>query len=80
MEVTCGTSAPESMACAGNIFVGIAESPLLIRPYIENLTHSEIFCVMVSGFASIAGSVFGAYLKMGYVLSIVKQHINSQKI
>ena len=65
MEMTCGTSVPESMACAGNIFVGIAEAPFIIKPYIDYLTDSELFCVMTSGFASIAGSVFGAYLKMG---------------
>ena len=41
MELSCGTSAPESMACAGNIFVGIAESPLLIRPFIDNMIWLE---------------------------------------
>lgn len=65
MGVSCGTSVPESMACTANIFVGIAEAPFIIKPYINHLTNSEMFCVMTSGFASIAGSVFGAYLKMG---------------
>jgi len=64
-EVSCDTSGPETTACAGNIFVGMTESPLLIRPYINDLTKSEICTVMVSGFASIAGSVMGAYMKMG---------------
>ena len=64
-EVSCDTSGPETTACAGNIFVGMTESPLLIRPFINDLTKSEICTVMVSGFASIAGSVMGAYIKMG---------------
>jgi len=64
-EVSCDTSGPETTACAGNIFVGMTESPLLIRPFINDLTKSEILTVMVSGFASIAGSVMGAYIKMG---------------
>ena len=65
VEVSCGTTGPESTACVGNIFVGMTESPLLIKPYIDDLTKSELFCVMVSGFASIAGSVLGGYIKMG---------------
>lgn len=66
METSFGTSGPESIVCVGNIFIGQTESPLLIKPFIVDLTKSEICCVMVSGFASISGSLLGALLKMGY--------------
>uniref|UniRef100_A0A3Q3E897 Sodium/nucleoside cotransporter n=1 Tax=Labrus bergylta TaxID=56723 RepID=A0A3Q3E897_9LABR len=65
MQVTMGTSPAESMAAAGNIFLGQTESPLLIRPYISGLTLSEIHAVMTGGFASIAGTILGAYISFG---------------
>ncbi|KAJ8262800.1 hypothetical protein COCON_G00152570 [Conger conger] len=65
MHVTMGTSPAESMVAAGNIFVGQTESPLLIRPYISELTVSEIHAVMTGGFATIAGSVLGAFISFG---------------
>ena len=63
--VTCGTTGPESMATAGNMFLGMTESPLLIRPHLAHLTNSEIVAIMTAGFASIAGSVMGAYISFG---------------
>lgn len=65
MQMSLGTSATESMVAAGNIFVGQTESPLLIRPYIKDLTTSELHAVMTCGFGTIAGSVLGAYLGFG---------------
>nr|XP_009860473.1 sodium/nucleoside cotransporter 1-like isoform X1 [Ciona intestinalis] len=65
MQITLGTSATESMVAAGNIFVSMTESPLLIRPYINDLTTSELHAVMTAGFGTIAGSVLGAYLGFG---------------
>ncbi|XP_063769863.1 solute carrier family 28 member 3 isoform X2 [Pseudophryne corroboree] len=65
MQVTMATSPTESLVAAGNIFVGQTESPLLIRPYLANLTKSEIHAVMTAGFATIAGSVLGAYISFG---------------
>uniref|UniRef100_A0A3B4ZNA1 Sodium/nucleoside cotransporter n=1 Tax=Stegastes partitus TaxID=144197 RepID=A0A3B4ZNA1_9TELE len=65
MQVTMGTSATESMAAAGNIFLGNTDSPLLIRPYISELTVSEIHAVMTGGFASISGSILGAFISFG---------------
>ncbi|KAF7654309.1 hypothetical protein LDENG_00071480, partial [Lucifuga dentata] len=65
MHVTMGTSPTESMAAAGNIFLGQLESPLLIRPYISKLTCSEIHAVMTGGFASISGSIMGAFISFG---------------
>ncbi|KAM7018109.1 solute carrier family 28 member 3-like [Tautogolabrus adspersus] len=65
MQVTMGTSPAESMAAAGNIFLGQTESPLLIRPYISGLTLSEIHAVMTGGFASISGTILGAFISFG---------------
>ncbi|XP_061673191.1 solute carrier family 28 member 3-like [Syngnathoides biaculeatus] len=65
MEVTMGTSPVESMAAAGNIFLGQTETPLLVRPYIGDLTLSEIHAVMTGGFASIAGTVSGVFISFG---------------
>ncbi|XP_034026332.1 solute carrier family 28 member 3-like isoform X2 [Thalassophryne amazonica] len=65
MQVTMETSPTESMAAAGNIFLGQIESLLLIRPYISGLTCSEIHAVMTGGFASIAGTILGAYISFG---------------
>lgn len=65
MQFTLGTSGTESMCAAGNIFVGQTESPLLILPYLKDVTTSELFAIMTSGFGTIAGSVVGAYLEFG---------------
>ncbi|KAA8592158.1 hypothetical protein FQN60_017613, partial [Etheostoma spectabile] len=65
MQVTMGTSPAESMAAAGNIFLGHTESPLLIRPYISGLTRSEIHAVMTGGFAGVSGTILGAYISFG---------------
>ncbi|KAM9360679.1 solute carrier family 28 member 3-like [Symphorus nematophorus] len=65
MQVTMQTSPAESMAAAGNIFLGQTESPLLIRPYISGLTCSEIHAVMTGGFASISGTILGAFIFFG---------------
>ncbi|XP_060697552.1 solute carrier family 28 member 3-like [Hemiscyllium ocellatum] len=65
MQMSMDTSPTESLVAAGNIFVGQAESPLLIRPYVKDLTNSEIHSIMTSGFATIAGSVLGAYISFG---------------
>lgn len=59
------TSGAETLSCAGNIFVGMTESPLLIRPYLNRMTMSELHAVMVGGFATIAGSVLAAYIGFG---------------
>ena len=64
MEYCLGTTGPETMCCTANIFVGLLESPLLIKPYLPQFTESELVAVMVSGFASLAGSVMGAYIEM----------------
>ena len=65
LQYVLKTSRPESMSAAANIFVGQTEAPLVIKPYIPNLTRSELFAVMVGGLASIAGSVMAGYAGMG---------------
>ncbi|XP_041948785.1 sodium/nucleoside cotransporter 2-like isoform X3 [Alosa sapidissima] len=65
MQVTMGTTATESLSVAGNIFIGQVEAPLLIRPYIKDMTQSEIHAVLTGGFATIAGGVMGAYISFG---------------
>ncbi len=64
LHLTLRTSAAESLAAAANVFVGMTEAPLLVRPYLERMTRSELFTVMVTGMATIAGSVLVAYAKM----------------
>ena len=62
MTRTLKLSGPESLSTAGNVFLGQTEAPLLVRPYIEKMTRSEILCIMTGGMASIAGGVFAAYI------------------
>lgn len=62
MNRTMTLSGSESLAAAANIFIGQTEAPLVIKPYLEKMSRSEIMCLMVGGLATIAGGVFGAYL------------------
>uniref|UniRef100_A0A4X2JZ33 Solute carrier family 28 member 2 n=1 Tax=Vombatus ursinus TaxID=29139 RepID=A0A4X2JZ33_VOMUR len=65
LQITLGTTATETLSVAGNIFVGMTEAPLLIRPYLPDMTSSEIHAVMTGGFATISGTVLGAYITFG---------------
>ena len=65
LQKALGTSRPESMSSAANIFVGQTEAPLVVRPFIPHMTSSELFAIMVGGLASIAGSVMEGYAGMG---------------
>lgn len=60
-----GTTPAESINAAANIFVSMTESPLMIRPFLKDMTRSELHAVMTGGFATIAGSVLGAYISFG---------------
>ena len=64
MKNTLKLSGPESVAAAGNIFLGQTESPLLVKPYLNKMTKSEIFCLMSGGMATIAGGVLAAFIGM----------------
>jgi CNT family concentrative nucleoside transporter len=60
-----GTSSPESMSAAANIFVGQTEAPLIVKPFIPKMTRSELFALMVGGLASVAGSIMVGYASLG---------------
>ncbi len=60
-----GTQPVESLNAAANMFVGQTEAPLVIRPYLAKMTDAQIFTIMVSGLASVAGTVLLAYAQMG---------------
>lgn len=62
MARTMGTSGAESLSAAANIFVGQTEAPLVVRPYVGEMTYSELNAVMVAGFATVAGGVMAMYV------------------
>jgi len=69
MQKTMKTSGAESLSAAANIFVGQTEAPLVIKPYVDKMTFSELCCIMTGGMATIAGGVMAAYVGM------LKDHI-----
>lgn len=62
MKRTMKLSGAESLAAAGNIFLGQTEAPLLIRPYLDRMTRSEIMALMTGGMSTIAGGVLASYI------------------
>jgi len=79
MERTMHVSGAESVSNSANIFVGQTEAPLVVRPYIERMTRSELNAIMVGGFANTAGGVLGAYVMMlsGYFPHIAAHLISA---
>jgi CNT family concentrative nucleoside transporter len=65
MRWTIGTSGVETLSCSANIVVGQTEAPLLIKPFLPEMTPSELLTIMVGGFATIAGGVLAGYIAMG---------------
>ncbi len=65
MQKTLGTSGAETLSVAANIFVGQTEAPLVVRPYVNEMTRSELNVVMVGGFATIAGGVLAIFIRIG---------------
>ena len=65
LQKVLGTSKAESMSASANIFLGVTEAPLVIKPYLSKLSQSEYFAVLVGGIASIAGSMLLAYAQYG---------------
>ncbi|MCA9130638.1 MAG: hypothetical protein KDB22_26300 [Planctomycetales bacterium] len=65
MQRTLGTSGPETLAAAANIFVGHTEAPLVVRPYLEKLSKSELNALMVGGYATVTGSLLATYVSFG---------------
>lgn len=64
MQRTMRTSGAETLCTASNIFFGMMESPLVVKPYVERMTESELMAIMTAGMATIAGSVLAAYAGM----------------
>ena len=64
VQKTMGTSGSETLSVSANIFVGQTESPLMIRPFINQMTMSELMAVMTGGFATVAGGVMAIYVAM----------------
>lgn len=67
-------SGAESLSTAANIFLGQTEAPLMIRPYLDKMTRSEILCIMVGGMANTAGSVLAAYVGFLGGTDVDQQH------
>lgn len=68
LQKIIGSSRPESMSAAANIFVGQTEAPMMVRPFISSMTRSELFAVMVGGMCSVSGSVLAGYAGVGVEL------------
>jgi nucleoside transporter len=79
MQHTMKVSGAEALSNSANIFVGQTEAPLVVKPYIEKMTRSELNAIMVGGFANTAGGVLGAYIAMlsGFFPSIAAHLISA---
>lgn len=62
MHRTMGTSGAETLSCSANIFVGQTEAPLMVRPFVGQMTRSELMTIMTGGFATVAGGVMALYV------------------
>jgi len=62
MQKTMGTSGSETLCVSANIFVGQTEAPLMVRPFISQMTKSELMAVMTGGFATVAGGILAIYV------------------
>ena len=65
LQSILGTTVCESVCAAGMIFLSITEGPLVIKPYIKSLTHSEMHAIMVSAYSTVSGTVLAAYISFG---------------
>lgn len=81
MQRTLKTSGAETLSASANIFVGQTEGPLLVRPFIKDMTKSELMTVMTGGFATVAGSVLAMYiLVLGGVIPNVGGHLMAASV
>jgi CNT family concentrative nucleoside transporter len=65
LRLLIGAGRVESLTAAANVFVGQTEAPLVVRPYLAHVTQPQLFAIMVTGMASVSGSVLAAYAQMG---------------
>ncbi len=81
LQKTMGIGGAEGLGVSANVFVGMVESPLLIRPYLKDMTRSEIFTIMTCGMATIAGTVMVLYATiLGKIIPGVMGHILTASI
>ena len=81
MQRTMRTSGAETLSTAANIFVGQSEAPLLVRPFVAEMTKSELMAVMAGGMANTAGGVLAAYVGMLYTFfPEIAGHLLAQSI
>lgn len=80
MQKLLGTSGSETLSVVGSIFVGQTEAPLLVKPFIKNMTKSELMTVMVGGFATVAGGVMAIYVKMLENIDGIAGHLMAASI
>ena len=80
MQKTMMTSGPETLSVSANIFVGQTEAPLMIRPYINLMTRSELAAVMIGGFATAAGGVLAIYAKWLDTVPGIAGHLMSASV
>lgn len=65
LQLLTGAGRVESLTAAANIFLGQTEAALAVRPYLQHISRAQLFCIMTTGMASVAGSVLAAYAQMG---------------
>ena len=76
LERSLGVGGAVGVSAAANVFVGMVEAPLLVRPYLARLTRAELFMVMTCGMATIAGTVMALYAQiLGPLLPGAAGHI-----
>ena len=81
LRKTMGLGGAEGLGVSANVFVGMVESPLFVRPYLEKMTRSELFTLMTAGMATIAGTVMVLYASiLGDVIPGVMGHILTASI
>ena len=81
LRKTMGVGGAEGLGVSANVFVGMVESPLFIRPYLEQMTRSELFTLMTAGMATIAGTVMVLYASiLGDAIPGVMGHILTASI
>lgn len=80
MQKTLKTSGSETLSVSANIFVGQTEAPLMVRPFISEMTKSELMAIMVGGFATVAGGVMAIYVKMLSDIPNIAGHLMAASI
>ncbi|MDO6500746.1 NupC/NupG family nucleoside CNT transporter [Photobacterium sanguinicancri] len=71
LQKLLGTGRAESLSATANIFVGMVEAPLVVKPYLKNMSDSQFFAVMTCGLASVAGGTLVGYASLGVELNFL---------